>query len=342
MSRETMEWLNTMTLIGFTSKRGNAWHYRAEDQGDESNHYPDAVPVDDVVRRLFNFEVSDAPLCYRDPTSKTPRYVTIPGRKAMVTSDTGDVLGVFKDGYQGHSYREWLIDSVATILDDDVQIGSAGLLRNRAQAWVSVEVPESFTHSGVDYRPHLLAATSYDGSLATSFGRKIQLAVCDNTLSVALGESGQSLKIKHSKYSAMRITDAREALAIVHRMADDFAAELDALTAHKVSDKQFDTLLDALIPVPSDEGRGMTVANKKRDEVMALYRNDERAATWNGTAFGVLQAFNTWNHHSAQVRKGVARGQRNMENVVTGKFATADADVLTVLSGITGTPLVAA
>jgi hypothetical protein len=50
-----------MTLIGFTSKRGNAWHYRQEDQGNEPNHYPDAIPMDDVLRRLFNFEVWETP-----------------------------------------------------------------------------------------------------------------------------------------------------------------------------------------------------------------------------------------------------------------------------------------
>jgi hypothetical protein len=53
MSKETIQWLNTQTLIGMTEKRGNAWHYRAEEQGDEPNHYPLAIPVEDVKRRLF-------------------------------------------------------------------------------------------------------------------------------------------------------------------------------------------------------------------------------------------------------------------------------------------------
>ena len=40
MSRETLQHLNTNTLIGNTAHRGTAWHYRAEEQGEESNHYP--------------------------------------------------------------------------------------------------------------------------------------------------------------------------------------------------------------------------------------------------------------------------------------------------------------
>lgn len=54
MSGETLHDLNTNLLIGHTSQRGTAWHYRAEEQGDESNHYANAIPVEDVQRRLFD------------------------------------------------------------------------------------------------------------------------------------------------------------------------------------------------------------------------------------------------------------------------------------------------
>ena len=45
MSRETLHDLNTNTLIGNTSQRGNAWHYRSEEQGEESNHYSGPIPM---------------------------------------------------------------------------------------------------------------------------------------------------------------------------------------------------------------------------------------------------------------------------------------------------------
>jgi hypothetical protein len=53
MSRESMETLNTLTLIGNTLNRGTAWHYRRDLQGAESNHYDGFIPVDDVNRRLW-------------------------------------------------------------------------------------------------------------------------------------------------------------------------------------------------------------------------------------------------------------------------------------------------
>lgn len=333
MSAETYEWLNTQTLIGFTNQRGHAWHYRKEDQGTEPNHYPGAIPVEDVNRRLFGFEIEDSDVYVKLPGSNPPQFHKAEGRKAMVTSDTHEILGVFKDGYRGHSYRGWLLDNVATILDDDLGIGSAGLLRNRAQAWASLEVPENITTpEGIEFRPNLVACTSFDGSLATTYKRTKTFVVCDNTLACSLGEQGQVFKVKHSKYSGMRLTDARAALAIVYTMADEFTAEIARLSAWRVEDSQFGRVLDVLVPVPDEDGRGKTVAENKRAEILNLYRNDQRCAPWAGTALGVLQTFNTHSQHYASVRKGALRQVRNMENVLTGKTEQADALVLSTLA----------
>jgi phage/plasmid-like protein (TIGR03299 family) len=327
-----MDWLNINTLIGFTDQRGNAWHYRIELQGLESNHYGGPIPIDDVLRRLFNFEVRDQAIYVLTDRG----YVEIPGRKAMVTSDTEDVLGIFKQGYQGHQYQEWLLENVATVLDDtdELGIGSAGLLRNRAQAWVSIEVPENIiTPEGVEFRPNLLACTSFDGSLATTYKRVNTRVVCDNTAEAARSEEGQQFKTKHTKYSGFKIQSARDALQIVHTMADEFSAEIKALCEWKVSDAEFAAHLAIMVPEPDADAAqsAHTKFDNKRGEIVSLYNYDLRVAPWKGTAFGVAQAYNTWQHHYAVVRKGVPRAVRNMENTLNGKMGNMDAQVLEVL-----------
>lgn len=355
MSQETSEWLNRMILVGYTDKRGTAWHYRVEDQGEESNHYPGAVPVADVMRRLFNFGVIEAPVYYRipcdvsdpecsglDEEGKGYKFVrSAQERKGMLADDNLYDFGAFKSGYTGHPYQGWLVDNLGVILDQadgELGIGSAGLLRSRGQAFVTVEVPENITTAeGVEFRPHLLASTSFDGSLATTYKRVVTEVVCDNTRDMALGEEGQEYKVKHSKYSNLKIASARDALAIVFKMADDFAAEVATLCAWGVSEKQFAKTLDTLVPEISEEDskKGATQRENKRAEIINLYTNDNRCAPWNGTAFGVLQAFNTWNQHYSIVRKGAPRYMRHMENVLMGKVAASDAEVLTVLSKVT-------
>jgi len=71
MSAETSTWLNTRTLIGFTDQRGHAWHYRSSDQGDEPNHYPGAIPIGDVRRRLFDWSATAADVS-RPPPGQAP------------------------------------------------------------------------------------------------------------------------------------------------------------------------------------------------------------------------------------------------------------------------------
>ncbi len=343
MSQETAQWLNTMTLIGYTEKRGNAWHYRIELQDLESNHYAGPVPLDDVLRRLFNFTVDETPVYV---CNENGEFIMIPNRKAMRTSDTGDVLGLFKGGFQGHQYQEWLLENFGTLLDEsmgELGIGSAGLLKNRAQAWVSLEVPENITTpEGVEFRPNLTGTTSFDGSLATTYKRHRIDIVCDNTRDAALGEEGQQFKVKHTKYSGFKIHDAREALAIVHTMTDDFSAEIARLCAWKVTDAEFNKTLDIMIPMDDDSSKiAITKGESKKAEIISLYHNDPRVAPWKGTAFGVGQAYNTWQHHYASVRKGVPRAVRNMENVLNGKMGTLDNQVLTILSDVTHAAAVA-
>ena len=338
MSAETSTWLNTHTLIGFTDKRGHAWHYRADAQSDEPNHYPGAVPIDDVQRRLFGWDAGTAAVYAEYFDADGFVRLTDDARQAVVRpagafgpEDPGAILGLFKDGYSIHQFREWLLGTVGQILDDDLSIGSAGLLRAGAVAWVSVEVPETIaTPEGVEFRPNLLACTSHDGSLATTFRRVVTNVVCDNTMSAALGESGQRIKVKHSRHSRLRLGEARQALQIVHTIADDFAAQVAELAATTVTDRQWARFLDGHVTVGA--GRSRTLAERKRDSLNRLWDHDVRVAPWRGTAWGVVQAVNTYVHHEQTVR-GMERAERNMLRAVDGGADTLDASTLETLHG---------
>ena len=350
MSKETLQHLNTNTLIGFTDNRGHAWHYRAEEQGDEPNHYPGAIPIEDVQRRLFAWTAESRRLAvelpadlesmtHLDDEGKPVRWAAVEDRQGICRSDTGSVMGIFAVGYARHQYGEWLLTTVANLLDDDLSISSAGLLKGGAIAWVEVSVPETITTpEGVAFRPNLLATTSFDGSIATTYKRTVTDVVCDNTRDLALAEHGQQYKVKHSRYSQAKLAPAREALMLVHTLADEFAAEVAQLCATQVTPAQWARFLDLQVPRTDAQGqpltgRSLTLADKKRDTLQRLYRFDERVAPWAGTAHGVLQAVNTYEHHEAVVR-GATRAERNMLRTIGGDFAQLDRATWTTLSAV--------
>lgn len=342
MSKETLQTLNTHTLIGHTTARGTAWHYRAEFQSDEPNHYPGAIPVAEVARRLFHWRPESRPLAVERPAQVQTmthlnaagfpvRWVPVPGRQAIVRSDRDDghVMGIFTDSYTPHPYQDWLLDSVAKLLDDDLSISSAGVLREGALAWVEVSVPETLTTpEGVQFRPNLLATTTFDGSLATTYKRTITDVVCDNTRAVALSEEGPQVRIKHTRHSSLKLSDARQALAMVHTTAEAFSAEVQRLCAIPVSNATFGRFLDLWVPMVDArgeplEGRARTLAERRRETISALNDHDPQVTPWAGTAHAVLQAVNTYEHHAKPVR-GESRPQRNMLRAATGDFAAVD------------------
>lgn len=352
MSKETTQWLNTNTLIGMTDERGTAWHWRAEEQGAESNHYAGAIPVGDVERRLFHWDAIKVPVQAVIPADfetmtglnedgEPVRTLTIPNQMAVMHPLTGKVFKIFSDGYTIHQYREWLIGSVSNLLGDSLVITSAGLLRSGGQAWVEVSIPETLhdDRTGFDYRPNLLAATSLDGTMSTTYGRTITATVCDNTMSAALGEMGaQKVKIRHSKYSGLRIGEAREAMSLVHETADQFEESLRELSSTTVTDAQFFRFLDEWAPRVDKkgdalEGAALTKATTKRDELVDMYRHDMRCAPWAGTKFGVVQSVNTWTQHKGLVR-GASRTERNQEAAVKGEFDKIDGATLATIEKV--------
>lgn len=340
MSRETISDLNNNTLIGYTDKRGFAWHYRASDQGTESNHYTGAIPVEDVRRRLFSWQAvegqitASATILNADGVTALSTVAT--DRKAIMRSDNGAILGIFKSGYRIHQFDEWLISNVESIVDGDLAVGSAGLLRGGAVAWVQVEMADTITGpGGVEFRPFLTACTSMDGSIATTYQTGAQVVVCDNTLSAALGENVTRVKVKHSRYSLNRIQSVRDALGIVYAVADDFSAQVAALLDESVSDDRWAAFVSAYTATTSDgtSTRGATIAERRTGELNTLWNHDDRVTPWKGTAYGVLAAVNTHTHHVATVR-GAERSERNAERLVTGGVDKMDAGTLALLATV--------
>jgi phage/plasmid-like protein (TIGR03299 family) len=351
MSAESANWLRNNILVGFKETRGDAWwnsrgfgmDMSVDDSG-ESNHYDGAIPIEDVRRRIFNQPVVSLPLFVPNANAESnpdaPEYLSIPDRVAIANSVTGNVFGIFKSGYVIHQFDEWLMGNIATILDDDLQIGSVGLLQNGAVGWVSVEVPENITTpEGVEFRPNLYGVTSHNGTMATMFKRCVTNIVCDNTLRAANGESGQEIKVKHTKNSGFRIANARDALAVVHSAADDFAAEVAALSAVKVNAKTFSKFLDLWSPIPDGDDankRAVTLSENRRAILTNLWKSDIRVQPWNDSAWGIVQAVNTFDQHFSSIHTGgdtdnstkqIARWQRSIIGAVNGDLDKRTDDV---------------
>jgi phage/plasmid-like protein (TIGR03299 family) len=334
MSAETSQWLNQNVLIGFTDKRGNAWHYRRSDQGQEPNHYSGAIPLRDVERRLFGWEPIEGTVQAVVGDEDDAIVRSAPRHKAILRSDTLAVLGIVSPSYTIHDYRDWLLQNVSSLLGE-AGIGSAGLLAGGARAWVQVEVPDSCSVKGVDFRPFLTATTSLDGSMATTYLAGAQVVVCDNTLRVAMKDKDAAkLRIRHSTRSTFELATAREALGILEAIEDAFAAQVKRQIAVKVDDEVWDRFLRAHFPLKNEDTVSRHPQFERRRELDRLWRYDLRVAPWQGTAYGVVAAVNTYEHHLAQGRAGRDRVERNADRATSGGFDAVDEKTLRTLQKV--------
>jgi phage/plasmid-like protein (TIGR03299 family) len=360
MSKETLSWLRSNIRIGYTDERGPAWW--AASNGEhlaDGSHFPGAVPEVEVRRildvpfvsaKLFGqYEVSEEQAAswegeYLGLTAGR-HVVEDPERKLIVTPDTGDVLGVFKSGYQIHGYQQWTADQIAAILDTsrgELGVAAVGLLRRRGVAFLQAKLEGSGMEvGGYAFAPYITAATSVDGSLASTYATGVQAAVCDNTLSAALSSALTKYRVKHSRNSAGKLGEVRDNLGLVYQAADDFAACAAELQSVDVSEADFRAWMDEMAPVPARDpksstgGAKYTNAIKKRYAYTSLWTSDAKVAPWAGTAFGVLQldnTYRTWTRNVSGADGG--RIERNLLNMVSGKTANEDSDALDALSRV--------
>lgn len=296
MSNETYEWLSTNVLAGFAATRRPWWASYAVGEGHAPNLFDGPVPIERVTQLIASWEPLTEALFTADMELVTTH-------KLVRASDTREHVAVIGAEAAIHSYRDWLTGTVTETVGDEAQISSAGLLRNRAQAWVQIERPETAVGpSGIKFSPYVVLSTSLDGSLASQINQNTQMVVCDNTLEIGRGQ-GLAARIKHTSRSNSRLGSYRGVMTAIMQGESDFRAELERELAVGVDDSQFSRFIESFIPIDDDDKPAKkTRSERKRQEITQLYKTDARVAEWHGTEFGVVQAVNTWNQHLSQLR----------------------------------------
>lgn len=306
------EWLDNNILVGFTSKRSDSW----TDKKGTNNHYEGPVPAQEVKDRLFAWNPVKVPLEYK--VDGIP-FIS-QSRCVIARSDSGADLGVFKAGYKPLGFRDWVSSLEQDTLGDELFIGSAGVLRDGAAGWVSIELPDNVTTpEGVEFRPNLLASTSLDGSVATSIKRVVTEVQCGNLFSAG----SDVARVRHTRKSHERIPSIQGAVHMVHAVAYDFSKTVRDMCAHPITPVAFDRVLDRVAPVPPGQGLKTALAEAKREKLRTLWEADDRVSPWRGTAYGVWQMVSTYNQHEGIIR-GANRVERNMLNVLG--FVTESSD----------------
>jgi phage/plasmid-like protein (TIGR03299 family) len=327
----------------------------------ESPFYRHGIPAEVVRRRVFPWKVEEHPLYdpseYMQFGEENPddpdgepvnvrlepiAYRRTEGWKALRREGTGTLLHVVTSGYRVHGFAETLLDGFSTILGDTLVISSAGTLKGGRVGWVQVETDDLVHVEGVEIRPHALFTTSHDQSFSTSCRENSTNVKCDNSHRRCLGEAVPVWSMRHtsgSKLTDEKIEEARRTLGLmIEKEADSWQIELELLLREPVSNSEFEDVVQGLFPLEDEkgkplEGRSKSMVITKREALHRMWRRDPRVQPWAGSAWGVVQAFNTFQTHEQTVRN-VSRPERAMLNAIDGD--TGDALALAKLNVVKG------
>ena len=321
----------TSTLAGFM--KGRRWIGHA----DEAKLFDGAVPREEALR-VLSYPLAEASLTATVLSDDGVQTIDMPDRKAIVRTDTGVAFGVFKQGYKIHQPAEWCLDYVDLLLDGGLEIATVAVVAGGARVLLQAQLPETrqATAPGAEpvaHRPWLSVATSHDGTIATTYGVGTRLLICENELSLRgfrhfTRELNSVHKVRHTSQSLNRIGQVRENLGLVaEKLDEEFDAEFRKLVGTYVSDSQWNEIVKAYTGVDkAPEGRSKTIAENKVKILNNLWRNDERAASWKNSAYGVLAAFNTAQQYEFGPDKG--RVERNQRQLIDGTREKFDENIL--------------
>lgn len=196
----------------------------------------------------------------------------IPKRKAVIRSDSGDVLGVVGNSYvpvQNHQAFGFLD---AVVADGSLRYHTAGALGKGERVWMLAKLPDDIRVKNSDdvTEKYLLLSNSHDGTSSLRVHFTPIRVVCANTLAIAASAGrGQGVSIIHKGDLAAKVRQAQEVLGLANRFYDDAEAQINRLASHYPSLRQLEEYFRQVYP-DSPDGESTRTKNV-RQEMLRLF-----------------------------------------------------------------------
>jgi phage/plasmid-like protein (TIGR03299 family) len=229
----------------------------------------------------------------------------VPDYKVLVRSDNGYILSIVGSKYgviQPSALADLADDILKVSSDEGWSLGQAGYTDGGNRIWMQMLGPSRYV-GGEKFNGALTGSNSYDRTRPYLMGFSNTIAVCANTLAMAISESKNQIEIRHTLNAVERLDEVRAALAA----ANEYNAKIDKsvlqLMNKKISDALIWTLAAKLFPA-QDEAKPREGTKDKRVELINAYQHAPGNAR--NTAWGAVQAatyFATHRWGTAELRE---------------------------------------
>jgi len=252
----------------------------------------------------MDWQIEQSEVSYISGNSHVGVINAFPQQKVLYRSDTKAPLAVVSKRFhvvQPGEILEFYRDLTAY---NGFELETAGVLREGRKFWALAKTGQSTSLEGRDrVDGYLLLATACDGTLATTAQFTSVRVVCNNTLSIALGNASSAIKVPHrSQFDPDAI---KRQLGITVSSWDGFAARMKALVERPVDPDTVEGLLRRVLTYAAPEGKTVVVNEQALATVRSLYEGGGRGALMassRGTAWGVLNSVTEYVDHHRRSR----------------------------------------
>jgi len=258
-------------------------------------------------RAGMNWRIEESEVRFVSGNAGLGAIYAFPEQKVLYRSDNKAPLSVVSSRYQ--------VVQPAEILEfyrDLTEVGgfeleTAGVLKDGRKLWALAKTGQSATLKGRDkVNGYLLLATACDGTLATTAQFTSVRVVCNNTLSIALGDSTGAVKVPHrSQFDAQAV---KRQLGIAISSWDGFMARMKALSECRVKDDAAEAFFRRVLTYPTGNVTDRPTTNLNDSAikiVQQLYVGRGKGAllaSADGTAWGLLNSITEFVDHHRRAR----------------------------------------
>ena len=247
-------------------------------------------PIDVWKRQAgMDWTIEESEVRYITGSQTVGAIHSFPEQKVLYRSDTKRPLAVVSKRFQVVQPGEILEFYRDLTQYSGFELETAGVLKGGKKLWALAKTGQDTVLRGNDrVKAYLLLATSCDGTLCTTAQFTSVRVVCNNTLQLAVGDSGGAVKVPHStQFDPQQV---KIALGLGLSSWDTFVTDMRQLAERKVN--KFEAM-NYLINVLGDRDTPLNQQSNTKaiDNVYALFSGQGKGSdlvSASGTAWGLL------------------------------------------------------
>ena len=265
--------------------------------------YVDAVPWHGLGNQLtpqqpieiwqreagMDWRINEAEVLYSVSGGDGLHLKSNPDNKVLFRSDSFAPLSVVSKRYKVVQPAEVLEFYRDLVNAGGFELETAGVLKGGKKLWALAKTGQETLLKGNDkVKAYLLLATSCDGTLCTTAQFTSVRVVCNNTLQMAVGDSGGAVKVPHStQFDPQQV---KQALGLGLSNWETFVSDMRQLADRKINKFEamnylINVLGDSAVPLNEQPN------TKAIQNVYTLFSGEGKGsdmASASGTAWGLL------------------------------------------------------